>query len=108
MEIFPAVHYSMGGIWTDYTRISIISLLAIDDLNGGPVCSWRSRLSVPWSQQTWGKFTTRCIYTGLMMGPGVVNWHQESKESAADLPSSLFEQTQLQWQEVYWHQANEG
>ena len=20
MEIFPAVHYSMGGIWTDYTR----------------------------------------------------------------------------------------
>ena len=35
------------------------------------------------------------------MGPGVVNYIKNQKESAADLPSSLFDQAQQQWREKF-------
>ena len=106
MEIFPAVHYSMGGIWTDYTRTadgfidhqsprnqmtSIEGLYAAGEAdyqyNGANRLGANSLLS--------------CIYTGLMMGPGVVNYIKNQKESATDLPSSLFDKAQQQWQEKF-------
>ena len=85
MEIFPAVHYSMGGIWTDYTRTeeglidhqspqnqmtSITGLYAAGEADyqyhGGNRLGANSLLS--------------CIYTGLMMSPGVLNYVKMSRK----------------------------
>ena len=34
MQIFPAIHYTMGGIWVDYELIplSMVSLLSVSEL----------------------------------------------------------------------------
>ena len=106
MEIFPAVHYSMGGIWTDYTRTeeglidhqspqnqmtSITGLYAAGEADyqyhGGNRLGANSLLS--------------CIYTGLMMSPGVLNYVKNVPEAADDVPEKLFTEATKQWQEKY-------
>jgi len=106
MEIFPAVHYSMGGIWTDYTRTeeglidhqspqnqmtSITGLYAAGEADyqyhGGNRLGANSLLS--------------CIYTGLMMSPGVLNYVRNVPEAADDVPENLFTEATKQWQEKY-------
>ena len=106
MEIFPAVHYSMGGIWTDYTRTeeglidhqspqnqmtSITGLYAAGEADyqyhGGNRLGANSLLS--------------CIYTGLMMSPGVLNYVKNAPEAADDVPEKLFTEATKQWQEKY-------
>jgi succinate dehydrogenase / fumarate reductase flavoprotein subunit len=106
MEIFPAVHYSMGGIWTDYTRTeeglidhqspqnqmtSITGLYAAGEADyqyhGGNRLGANSLLS--------------CIYTGLMMSPGVLNYVKNAPEAADDVPENLFTEATKKWQEKY-------
>jgi succinate dehydrogenase / fumarate reductase flavoprotein subunit len=106
MEIFPAVHYSMGGIWTDYTRsaeglidhqspknqmTSITGLYAAGEADyqyhGGNRLGANSLLS--------------CIYTGLMMSPGVINYVKNLPETAEDHPESVFNDATRQWQERF-------
>ena len=106
MEIFPAVHYSMGGIWTDFTRTeeglidhqspqnqmtSITGLYAAGEADyqyhGGNRLGANSLLS--------------CIYTGLMMSPGVLNYVKNVPEAADDVPENIFTEATKQWQEKY-------
>ena len=106
MEIFPAVHYSMGGIWTDYTRTdeglidhqspnnqmtSITGLYAAGEADyqyhGGNRLGANSLLS--------------CIYTGLMMSPGVLNYINNLPEAAEDIPASVYSASVKKWQESY-------
>ena len=106
MEIFPAVHYSMGGIWTDYTRTdeglidhqspnnqmtSITGLYAAGEADyqyhGGNRLGANSLLS--------------CIYTGLMMSPGVLNYINNLPEAAEDIPESVYSASVKKWQESY-------
>ncbi|WP_413431029.1 succinate dehydrogenase flavoprotein subunit [Crateriforma spongiae] len=79
MKIFPAVHYSMGGLWADYAKSSdgglepgapenhmtnIPGLYAIGECDyhyhGGNRLGANSLLS--------------CIFTGLFTGPSIVNY----------------------------------
>ncbi len=46
MRIYPAPHYSMGGLWVDYNLQSNIP---------GPLCVRRGQLLRPWRQQAWRK-----------------------------------------------------
>ncbi|MDP6654652.1 MAG: succinate dehydrogenase flavoprotein subunit [SAR324 cluster bacterium] len=106
MEIFPAVHYSMGGIWTDYTRTdeglidhqspqnqmtSITGLYAAGEADyqyhGGNRLGANSLLS--------------CIYTGLMMSPGVLNYVKNVPQAAEDVPETVYTASVKKWQESY-------
>jgi len=106
MEIFPAVHYSMGGIWTDYTRTvdGFIDhqsprnqMTSIEGLYAAGEADYQYH----GANRLGANSLLSCIYTGLMMGPGVVNYIKNQKESATDLPSSLFDQAQQKWQEKF-------
>ena len=107
MKIFPAVHYSMGGLWADYERTAegglqagsprnqqtnIPGLFAIGECDyqyhGGNRLGANSLLS--------------CIFSGLFVAPGVVNFFNgQNGGSAVDLPSSLFEGEQRKHQEYH-------
>ncbi len=106
MEIFPAVHYSMGGIWTDYTRTADgfidhqsprNQMTSIEGLYAAGEADYQYH----GANRLGANSLLSCIYTGLMMGPGVVNYIKNQKESATDLPSSLFDKSQKQWQEKF-------
>ena len=106
MEIFPAVHYSMGGIWTDYTRTADGFIDHQSPRNQmtsmeGLYAAGEADYQYHGANRLGANSLLSCIYTGLMMGPGIVNYIKNQKESADDLPSSLFDQAQQQWQEKF-------
>ncbi len=98
MRIFPAVHYSMGGMWVDYEK---------DERTGGVV--WTS----PRNQQTNlpGLFVIgeadfqyhganrlgansllSCIFAGLLNATGLQTWLKNLPHGSVDkLPSTLFD-----------------
>jgi len=102
MKIFPAVHYSMGGLWTDYETdahgmidqrsprnqmTSIVGLYA-----GGEVdCQYHG------ANRLGANSLLSCIYTGLMMAPGVIQYTKNLDKAPEDVPASLFEQAQSFW-----------
>ena len=106
MEIFPAVHYSMGGIWTDYNRTADGFIDHQSPRNQmtsmeGLYAAGEADYQYHGANRLGANSLLSCIYTGLMMGPGVVNYIKNQKGSATDLPSSLFDQAQQQWQERF-------
>ncbi|WP_438420342.1 succinate dehydrogenase flavoprotein subunit [Bacillus siamensis] len=82
MKIFPAVHYSMGGLWVDYDQMtSIRGLFAAGEcdysMHGGNRLGANSLLSA--------------IYGGMVAGPNAVKYVSGLETSAEDLSSSLFD-----------------
>jgi succinate dehydrogenase / fumarate reductase flavoprotein subunit len=103
MKIFPAVHYSMGGLWTDYgpdsnglidhgsprnQMTSIQGLFAAGEadyqFHGANRLGANSLLS--------------CIYTGLMMVRGIMNYTDSLEKSVDDISSTTFDDTRSHWQ----------
>ncbi len=97
MKIFPAVHYSMGGLWCDYEK---------DDQSGGLV------VGSPRNQQSnvAGLFVIgeadyqyhganrlgansllSCIFAGMIVAPGIENYIQAAKSAGLRSDSSLFD-----------------
>ncbi|MCS1351524.1 succinate dehydrogenase flavoprotein subunit [Mechercharimyces sp. CAU 1602] len=82
MKIFPAVHYSMGGLWVDYDQqTNIPGLFAAGECeyqyHGGNRLGANSLLS--------------CIYGGMVAGPKAIEYARGLDKSSQDLPSTLFE-----------------
>ncbi|MFA8019564.1 succinate dehydrogenase flavoprotein subunit [Bremerella cremea] len=107
MRIFPAVHYSMGGLWTNYEKktsgpglqpgspanqqTNIPNLYAIGEVDyhyhGANRLGANSLLS--------------CIFSGLFVAPGLETLLNNLKPgaAAADQPASLYEAASKQHQE---------
>jgi succinate dehydrogenase / fumarate reductase flavoprotein subunit len=89
MKIFPAVHYSMGGLWVDYQRTadgglqlgsprnqatSIPGLYAIGE------CDYQYH----GANRLGANSLLSCIFSGLLVAPTVESWIKSVKRGAAD------------------------
>jgi len=98
MKIFPAVHYSMGGLWCDYQK----------DEDGGGLVQGSPRnhqTNVPGiyaigeadyqyhgANRLGANSLLSCIFAGLIVAPSVRSYMASlGKKSAADAPASLFD-----------------
>ena len=96
MKIFPAVHYSMGGLWVDYEKspsgglvegsprnqqTSIPGLYAIGE------CDYQYH----GANRLGANSLLSCIFSGLFCAPGVVASASSTARRAADEPPRLFE-----------------
>lgn len=98
MKIFPAVHYSMGGLWADYER---------DDKTGGlvPGSPRNQHSNVPGvfvigeadyqyhgANRLGANSLLSCIFAGLVVGPSIENWLKNLPfGTTSDQPVSLFD-----------------
>lgn len=92
MKIFPAVHYSMGGLWVDYNQMTNIpGLFAAGEVDyqyhGANRLGANSLLS--------------SVFGGMVAGPKAVEYMKGLKRSVDTLPSSLFEQAVKKEEEKY-------
>ncbi|WP_144469214.1 MULTISPECIES: succinate dehydrogenase flavoprotein subunit [Bacillus] len=92
MKIFPAVHYSMGGLWVDYDQMTNIKgLFAAGEcdysMHGGNRLGANSLLSA--------------IYGGMVAGPNAVKYISGLEKSAEDLPSATFDSAVKKEQEKW-------
>ncbi len=106
MRVFPAVHYTMGGLWVDYEAdasgeivvgsarnqaTSIPGLYAVGEVDyqyhGANRLGANSLLS--------------CLYGGTLAGPAIVAYRRSIPRSAFDLPGSVFEKAEAAEQQRY-------
>ncbi len=106
MKIFPAVHYSMGGIWTDYEddgqglidhRSPRNQMTSIQGLYAAGECDYQFH----GANRLGANSLLSCIYTGLMMGPGLIRYSQNLRTHFEDVPSTVFDQARDQWRERF-------
>ncbi|KWW19972.1 MULTISPECIES: succinate dehydrogenase flavoprotein subunit [Bacillaceae] len=103
MKIFPAVHYSMGGLWVDYDQMTNIKgLFAAGECDysqhGGNRLGANSLLSA--------------IYGGSVAGPNAVKYIEGLDKTSESIPSSLYDgyekQEQEKWNNVMSLDGNEN
>jgi succinate dehydrogenase / fumarate reductase, flavoprotein subunit len=96
MKIFPAVHYSMGGLWAGYEKAADGGLKAGSPQNHmtnipGLYALGECDYQYHGANRLGANSLLSCIFTGLIVAPGVQNYLAGNKGAVADLPSSFFE-----------------
>jgi succinate dehydrogenase / fumarate reductase flavoprotein subunit len=89
MKIFPAVHYSMGGLWADYERSAEGGLVAGSPRNHqtnipGLYAIGECDYQYHGANRLGANSLLSCIFTGLWIGPGIKNLFGSLKGSAGD------------------------
>ncbi|MBT2688139.1 succinate dehydrogenase flavoprotein subunit [Bacillus sp. ISL-47] len=92
MKIFPAVHYSMGGLWVDYDQMT-----NIPGLFAAGECDY----SQHGANRLGANSLLSAIYGGMVAGPNAVKYISGLDKSAEDLPSSLFDRYVKQEEEKW-------
>ena len=106
MKIFPAVHYSMGGLWTQYTKDEKTGGLASGAANNmmtnipGLYAMGEVNVQYHGANRLGANSLLSCIFDGLFGGLGVKNYVTDVAEVAAeDVPDSAYEATLKQEQD---------
>jgi len=103
MKIFPAVHYSMGGLWVDYDQhTNIPGLFAAGE------CDY----SQHGANRLGANSLLSAIYGGMVAGPEAVKYASGLEKSADSLSSSLYEGAvqieQEKWTDIMSLDGNEN
>ncbi|SDT21171.1 succinate dehydrogenase subunit A [Paenibacillaceae bacterium GAS479] len=82
MKIFPAVHYSMGGMWVDYNQMTNIpGLFACGE------CEYQYH----GANRLGANSLLSAIFGGMVTGPKAVEYIKGLKSSAEDASASIFD-----------------
>lgn len=92
MKIFPAVHYSMGGVWVDYDQMTNIK---------GLFAAGECDYSQHGANRLGANSLLSAIYGGMVAGPNAVKYIEGLEKSSDSIPSSLYERYQKQ-EEQKW------
>lgn len=92
MEIFPGVHYSMGGLWVDYDQqTSIPGLFAAGE------CDY----SQHGANRLGANSLLSAIFSGTVAGPSAMKYINKLDKHVEDLPESIYSQALQAEQEAY-------
>lgn len=83
MKIFPAVHYSMGGLWVDYNQMT-----NIPGLFAAGECDYQYH----GANRLGANSLLSSIFGGMVAGPKAIEYIKGLKKHAADVDSKVFEQ----------------
>ncbi|MFD3445389.1 succinate dehydrogenase flavoprotein subunit [Microbacteriaceae bacterium 4G12] len=86
MKIFPAVHYSMGGLWVDYDQMT-----NIPGLFGAGECDY----SMHGANRLGANSLLSAIYGGMVAGPKAIEYMKGLEKSADAVSSSVYEHHEL-------------
>jgi len=106
MKVFPAVHYSMGGLWVDYERDERGSLKTGSPRNHstnipGLYAVGEVDYQYHGANRLGANSLLSCIWGGMATGPAVASYQKNLPRSAFDLPKSIFEKAEKRAQEDY-------
>jgi succinate dehydrogenase / fumarate reductase flavoprotein subunit len=94
MKIFPAVHYTMGGMWVDYAKNPDTGGLIMGDPRNhmtnvpGLYAIGEADYQYHGANRLGANSLLSCIFTGLISAPGIMNF---AKGVKADPPASLLD-----------------
>ncbi|QDP99673.1 succinate dehydrogenase flavoprotein subunit [Lysinibacillus fusiformis] len=95
MKIFPAVHYSMGGLWVDYNQMT-----EIPGLFAAGECDY----SQHGANRLGANSLLSAIYGGMVAGPNAVDYVKHLKKHAEDIPQEVYDarvkEEQAKWDAI--------
>ncbi len=96
MKIFPAVHYSMGGLWCDYERTAAGGLAIgsprVHQTNvPGIFAIGECEYQYHGANRLGANSLVACIFSGLASAPGIVHFTENRSPVAAEMPASVFD-----------------
>lgn len=83
MEIFPAVHYSMGGLWCDFNQMTNIPGLFV----GG-----EADYQYHGANRLGANSLMSCLFAGMVIGSQVATYIKNADQAASEISDSVFEQ----------------
>ena len=107
MKIFPAVHYSMGGLWVDYEKSATGGLVVGSPRNQqtnipGLYAIGECDYQYHGANRLGANSLLSCIFSGLIVAPGIANRLKSLKGvSAADQSPSLYDHAQERYQQAH-------
>jgi succinate dehydrogenase / fumarate reductase flavoprotein subunit len=107
MKIFPAVHYTMGGLWVDYEAGAAGGLTIGSPRNQqtnvpGLYAVGECEYQYHGANRLGANSLVACIFSGLTVAPGIVNYLSSfSGPKSRELPSGAFDQARRKHQEYY-------
>jgi succinate dehydrogenase / fumarate reductase, flavoprotein subunit len=106
MKVFPAVHYSMGGLWVDYESDARGSLKLGSPRNHstnipGLYAVGEVDYQYHGANRLGANSLLSCIYGGMVCGPAVASYQKGLARSSFDLPKSIFDKAEKREQESY-------
>ncbi len=106
MKIFPAVHYSMGGLWCDYEADAKNNLVKdsprqqmtnIPGLYATGECDY----AYHGANRLGANSLLSCIYAGMIGGPSMISYAKSSAPKKGDVPQGLLASAKQQWVEQF-------
>ncbi|RNF40901.1 succinate dehydrogenase flavoprotein subunit [Planococcus salinus] len=95
MKIFPAVHYSMGGLWVDDDQMTNIP---------GVFAAGECDYSQHGANRLGANSLLSAIYGGMVAGPNALKYINGLEKLAEDLPSDIFDRhvadEKRKWEEI--------
>ena len=96
MKIFPAVHYTMGGLWVGYAKSAQGGLMPANPANqmtniAGLYAIGECDYQYHGANRLGANSLLSCIFSGLFVAPCIETFIKSHKTIAAALPSSLFQ-----------------
>ena len=98
MKIFPAIHYTMGGLWATYTKDEKSGGLKFGAPNNtmtnipGLYAMGEASFAYHGANRLGANSLLSCIFDGLFGGSSIKNYiHDEKTVASADVPDSVFD-----------------
>ena len=92
MKIFPAVHYSMGGMWVDYNMMT-----NVPGLFAAGECEYQHH----GANRLGANSLVSAIFDGMVAGPKAIEYIRGLNKSAEDVSSTLFDREKKLHQDRY-------
>ncbi|GAB6927088.1 succinate dehydrogenase flavoprotein subunit [Paenibacillus sp. JCM 10914] len=92
MKIFPAVHYSMGGMWVDYNQMT-----NIPGLFAAGECEYQYH----GANRLGANSLVSAIYGGMVAGPKAIEYVKGLKKSSEDISSTVFDRAAKEQTDKY-------
>ncbi|MCD1259763.1 succinate dehydrogenase flavoprotein subunit [Paenibacillus athensensis] len=92
MKIFPAVHYSMGGMWVDYNMMT-----NVPGLFAAGECEYQHH----GANRLGANSLVSAIFDGMVSGPKAVEYIRGLDKHAEDVSSTVYDREQKRHQERY-------
>jgi succinate dehydrogenase / fumarate reductase flavoprotein subunit len=90
MKVFPAMHYTMGGIWVDTEN----QATNVPGIYAAGECEYQYH----GANRLGANSLVSCIYGGMVAGPAAVKYGRSLDKGASSVPSSVFEREQKRQQ----------
>jgi succinate dehydrogenase / fumarate reductase flavoprotein subunit len=93
MKVFPAQHYTMGGLWIDNDR----EATSMPGLFASGECEYQYH----GANRLGANSLLSCLYGGKVSGESAVEYAQNVKGGAGEASSAVFEQERTRQEEIY-------